>query len=73
MTETPGATDLLPEQLTPEAAGTRLGELKADPTFVEKYLGGETAARAEFTRLHSIAGKGPSMKVACIAAASSTR
>jgi hypothetical protein len=53
-----GPTDLLPDQLTPEAAATRIAELKADPKFSEKYLNGELSAKAEFTRLHTIVGKG---------------
>jgi hypothetical protein len=55
----PGISDLMPAELPPEAAGARLVELKADPKFVERYLSGETNARAEFTRLHSVANKGP--------------
>jgi len=56
---TPGATDLLPEPLAPEAATARIAELKKDPAFLERYLGGEVAARDEFTRLHSQASKAP--------------
>jgi hypothetical protein len=52
------ATDLLPPEQTPETAGARIAELKADPAFTERYLSGETNARAEFTRLHSLAAKG---------------
>jgi hypothetical protein len=52
-------SDLLPAELPPEAASARIAELKASPAFVEKYLGRETAAVAEFTRLHSLASKGP--------------
>jgi hypothetical protein len=55
----PGATDLLPPELTPEAASTRIVELKADPKFQEKYLSGEVGAKAEFAKLHTIVGKGP--------------
>jgi hypothetical protein len=51
-------SDLLPDQMTPEAAATRIGELKADPKFSERYLNNETAARDEFKRLHTIVGKG---------------
>jgi hypothetical protein len=53
-----GPSDLLTDQLTPEAAASRIAELKADPKFTEKYLSGETSARGEFTRLHAIVGKG---------------
>ncbi|KJC59902.1 hypothetical protein UP10_14495 [Bradyrhizobium sp. LTSPM299] len=59
MTEPVGATDLLPPQLTPEAATARISELKADPKFTERYLNGEMTARDEFTRLHTVVGKGP--------------
>jgi hypothetical protein len=52
-------SDLLPDQLTPEAAASRIEELKADPKFSESYLAGEMTAREEFTRLHAIVGKGP--------------
>jgi hypothetical protein len=52
-------SDLLPPELTPEAAGARIAELKADPAFQEKYLGDEVTARAEFTKLHTIVGKAP--------------
>ena len=54
----PGVSDLMPAELPPEAAGARLAELKSDPKFVERYLSGETNARAEFARLHSLASKG---------------
>jgi hypothetical protein len=60
MTDTvPGPSDLLPPELTPETAGARIAELKSDPAFIERYLGGETKAREEFGRLHGIAVKGP--------------
>jgi hypothetical protein len=52
------ATDLLPDQLTPEAASARIRELKANPEFTAKYLANETSARDEFTRLHAVVGKG---------------
>jgi hypothetical protein len=52
-------SDLLPPELTPEAAGARIAELKVDPAFQEKYLSGEVTARAEFSRLHTIVGKAP--------------
>ncbi len=52
-------SDLLPAELPPEAAGARLAELKASPEFIERYLSGETKARAEFTRLHGLASKAP--------------
>ena len=56
----PGATDLLPDHpATPEAASTRIAELKKDPAFLERYLGGEVKAREEFSRLHGLAVKGP--------------
>ena len=55
----PGTTDLLPPELTPEAAGARIVELKADPKFQEKYLSGEVGAKAEFAKLHAIVGKAP--------------
>src|ERR1700723_3208567 len=58
MTEGPGPTDLLPPQLTPETATARIAELKADPKFTERYLNNEMSARDEFTRLHTIVGKG---------------
>ncbi len=48
-----GLSDLLPDQLAPEAASARIAELKADPNFTEKYMAGEVGARAEFQRLHS--------------------
>lgn len=51
----PGASELLPDTMTREAAGTRIAELKADKGFLEKYLGGEVAARDEFVRLHATA------------------
>jgi hypothetical protein len=54
---TPAPSDLLPTEITPEAAGARIVELKADPAFQEKYLGGEVTARAEFSKLHAIVGK----------------
>jgi hypothetical protein len=54
-----GATDLLPAEQTPETATARIVELKADPAFLERYLGGEMKARDEFTRLHGLAVKGP--------------
>jgi hypothetical protein len=57
MTEV-AATDLLPEPLTPETAATRIAELKANPEFTAKYLANEISARDEFTRLHTIVGKG---------------
>jgi hypothetical protein len=57
--QAPGASDLLPPELTPEAAGARIAELKADPAWQEKYLGGEVTARAEFAKLHTIVGKAP--------------
>jgi hypothetical protein len=59
MTDAVGASDLLPEQPTPEAAGARIAELKADPAFTQRYLSGETKAREEFGQLHAIVGKGP--------------
>jgi hypothetical protein len=55
----PGVTDLLPAELTPEAAGARIAELKSDPKFQERYLSGEVGAKAEFSKLHTIAGKAP--------------
>jgi hypothetical protein len=58
MTDGAGPSDLLPVQLTPETATARIAELKADPKFSEKYLAGEMSARDEFTRLHTIVGKG---------------
>lgn len=54
-----GPSDLLPPELTPEGAGTRIAELKADPAFLERYLGGELKAKEEFGRLHGIASKNP--------------
>jgi hypothetical protein len=62
MTDAPEPTvtsDLLPDELPPEVAGARLAELKATPEFIERYLSGEVKAREEFTRLHSLASKGP--------------
>jgi hypothetical protein len=56
---TPGPTDLLPEPLAPEAATARIAELKKDPAFLERYLGGEVKANEEFKRLHSMASKNP--------------
>jgi hypothetical protein len=53
-----GPSDLLPPELTPEAASTRIAELKGDPKFSERYLSGEVAAREEFTKLHAALGKG---------------
>src|SRR5438067_976312 len=52
-------SDLLPAELPPEVAGARLAELKKTPEFIERYLSGETKARDEFTRLHTLASKGP--------------
>ena len=55
----PAATDLLPDHpTTPEAASTRIEELKKDSAFLERYLSGEVKAREEFTRLHGLASKG---------------
>jgi hypothetical protein len=53
--QAPGATDLLPDQMAPEAASARITELKADPNFKERYFSGEVAARDEFARLHTTA------------------
>jgi hypothetical protein len=54
----PAASELLPAELTPAAASTRIAELKNDPKFIEKYLTNEVGARAEFSKLHAIVGKG---------------
>jgi hypothetical protein len=59
MNDITGASGLLPPDQTPETAGARIAELKADPAFTERYLSGETNARAEFTQLHNLAAKGP--------------
>lgn len=43
---------------TPEQAMARIGALKADIGWTQKYLNGDTDARAEFERLHKIAFPG---------------
>jgi hypothetical protein len=58
MTDGAGPSDLLPEPMTPATATARIAELKSDPKFTEKYLAGEASARDEFSRLHTIVGKG---------------
>lgn len=44
--------------MTPEMAINRINTLKADPTFTQRYLAGDGAAKEEFTRLHSFAYPG---------------
>lgn len=44
--------------MTPEAAMNRINAIKADKSFVEKYLAGDLAARQEMERLHKFAYPG---------------
>ena len=41
--------------LTPEQAKNEIAELRRDPEFVKKYLGGDRDARREMERLHEMA------------------
>ena len=44
--------------MTGEQAAARLGELQNDGAWVQKYLGGDAAARAEFTKLTTLIAEG---------------
>jgi hypothetical protein len=50
-----GAGPALPS--TPEAAAEQIATLKADPSFVRKYLAGDSDARARMSSLHEIASR----------------
>lgn len=41
--------------MTPAQAQARIGELKADKAWTQKYVAGDADARAEFARLHQLA------------------
>lgn len=41
--------------MTPAQAQARIGELKADRAWTQKYVAGDADARAEFARLHQLA------------------
>ena len=41
--------------MTPAQAQARIGELKADRAWTQKYVAGDADARAEFQRLHQLA------------------
>lgn len=43
------------EILSPSQAQAKITALKQDPTFVQKYLAGETAAKERLSRLHKMA------------------
>lgn len=42
-------------QMSPEAAKARIADLQKDSAWLQKYLGGDAEAKAEFTRLQQIA------------------